>query len=993
MRHNRPYITKDAPGRRLRQKLGLQAIVHALVRNTRPRTTLAFEPLAAEGDPCRLREDDRDPAPLEPAHAVDGMRAVRAFGVATGQSIYPTPLGQFSIVVKWGNPWWYPPNSAWAKGEKPVPPGPGNPLGTRWMGLSAPGVGIHGTPDDASIGYSARTAASACTFPRRSGSSTTSTSGPRSTSSPPRPVARALKLAAQGARGARRRRAARPPRLEGRAPGRRRLREAEAGRPARRRGSRSTALGARRQADASPRCRGKAGRPQLLGVLVRPVQEGGADAGGRVAAAEAGGRRRRRASTGRTSAATRSASCSKHGVTYPSSRDELRARRRLVRRAPACRRRSSSTAAGARRRARRGRGHRERPGRRASRRRSRREARGRPWLLRWRWCSRARRRAASEQHPTLAELEAQVMCPICKTTLDQSDSPAAKRIEAFISQQIAAGDTRSEIKAEARRSSSAPAILAAPPRSGFDLLAWWLPIAACSRGGAVARRRRVALEPRRASGSPRRPRDRGRAARSGARAPARRGARPLRLIVSGIRSRSSPGFVVVAHAVRAAARARLPLGGVRGRRPGGSASGRRRGASSSRASRSSPASRRLRRPRRRRGAVGGVARRRALQTRSPASSSSSSASPSSGLLPWPERLVAPGLLAGARRRGSRVLLGAAFARLRRAVHRPGARGRSSCSRAARRRSLARLGPARRVLARARRCRSCSPASRSRARWARSAGCATTTGDPGRRAAPMLVALGLLLFFDRDWWLRVGAEPRPRSRSGSAPRRRARARASPPRRRRGRVDLDEHARDVDAAVPGAYGPSRRSAFVELALAADSVPRPAWYHATATWTSPWRKSRSAGGGGAPRVLELLVRREELARRISSTRRSRRDAADCARSSRRALRSRPVATILLAGSTSSSGGSSRASSPDITSITADSVDPPDLVIADIARIEPRRSRTLSGRPDPRIHESHRHRRPAPRAHRRLRPGGGQIALVERARELVEELLAPVE
>ena len=33
-------------------------------------------------------------------------------------------------------------------------PGPDNPLGTRWMGLSAPGVGIHGTPSDGSIGYS-----------------------------------------------------------------------------------------------------------------------------------------------------------------------------------------------------------------------------------------------------------------------------------------------------------------------------------------------------------------------------------------------------------------------------------------------------------------------------------------------------------------------------------------------------------------------------------------------------------------------------------------------------------------------------------------------------------------------------------------------------------------------------------------------------------------------------------------------------------------------
>ena len=85
----------------------------------------------------------------------NGTRPWRVFGVATGQSSYPTPLGRWSIVVKWRNPWWYPPNSAWAKGAKPIPPGPGNPLGTRWMGLSASGVGIHGTPDDTSIGYSA----------------------------------------------------------------------------------------------------------------------------------------------------------------------------------------------------------------------------------------------------------------------------------------------------------------------------------------------------------------------------------------------------------------------------------------------------------------------------------------------------------------------------------------------------------------------------------------------------------------------------------------------------------------------------------------------------------------------------------------------------------------------------------------------------------------------------------------------------------------------
>ena len=85
-----------------------------------------------------------------------GRSLVRTLPVATGQSIYPTPAGLWSIVDKQRDPWWYPPTyDAWAKGLKPVPPGPGNPLGTRWMGLSAPGVGIHGTDADTSIGYSA----------------------------------------------------------------------------------------------------------------------------------------------------------------------------------------------------------------------------------------------------------------------------------------------------------------------------------------------------------------------------------------------------------------------------------------------------------------------------------------------------------------------------------------------------------------------------------------------------------------------------------------------------------------------------------------------------------------------------------------------------------------------------------------------------------------------------------------------------------------------
>jgi cytochrome c-type biogenesis protein CcmH len=83
---------------------------------------------------------------------------------------------------------------------------------------------------------------------------------------------------------------------------------------------------------------------------------------------------------------------------------------------------------------------------------------------------------ASEQHPTQAELEGEVMCPVCGTTLDQSRSPAAEQIKRVIARRIAAGDTSTEIK-NRLVAEYGEAILAAPPRHGFGLLAWWLPIA------------------------------------------------------------------------------------------------------------------------------------------------------------------------------------------------------------------------------------------------------------------------------------------------------------------------------------------------------------------------------------------------------------------------------------------------------------------------------------------------------------------------------------
>jgi lipoprotein-anchoring transpeptidase ErfK/SrfK len=153
LRNYRPQLTHSHPGRAL-QKLATQALIRAAILSGDRTTIVApFRTLAAPA-PKSL--------PIIVIHRginrlvlFNGTHYVRSFAVATGQAIYPTPLGHFEIVVKELNPWWYPPTQdAWAKGLKPVPPGPGNPLGTRWMGLSAPGVGIHGTDEPWSIGHS-----------------------------------------------------------------------------------------------------------------------------------------------------------------------------------------------------------------------------------------------------------------------------------------------------------------------------------------------------------------------------------------------------------------------------------------------------------------------------------------------------------------------------------------------------------------------------------------------------------------------------------------------------------------------------------------------------------------------------------------------------------------------------------------------------------------------------------------------------------------------
>jgi L,D-transpeptidase catalytic domain len=79
---------------------------------------------------------------------LDGGHVLKIYDVAVGTPSTPSPVGEFHIVAHVANPTWY-------GHHKVIPAGPHNPVGTRWMGLSVKGYGIHGTNAPGSIGKAA----------------------------------------------------------------------------------------------------------------------------------------------------------------------------------------------------------------------------------------------------------------------------------------------------------------------------------------------------------------------------------------------------------------------------------------------------------------------------------------------------------------------------------------------------------------------------------------------------------------------------------------------------------------------------------------------------------------------------------------------------------------------------------------------------------------------------------------------------------------------
>jgi L,D-transpeptidase ErfK/SrfK len=136
--------------------------------------TIARDNARSPDDPLRvgeaLRLDNRHIAPAFPAGQtviinlpqrmlfVAGEHGVTAYPVAVGRSDWPTPLGGFSIVSREVNPTWDVPESIREEARRAgrslprqVPPGPKNPLGAYWLGLSLGSIGIHGTNAPTSI--------------------------------------------------------------------------------------------------------------------------------------------------------------------------------------------------------------------------------------------------------------------------------------------------------------------------------------------------------------------------------------------------------------------------------------------------------------------------------------------------------------------------------------------------------------------------------------------------------------------------------------------------------------------------------------------------------------------------------------------------------------------------------------------------------------------------------------------------------------------------
>jgi lipoprotein-anchoring transpeptidase ErfK/SrfK len=141
-------------GRTLDQAAATKALVKVLSQPNRNEVKLRLLPVAPKMTDAGLGKSIEIDKSVNRLWLYDGLKVVKSYRVATAKSGFVTPSGTWQVAYKAVNPAWHnPAPTTWGK-DMPlvIPPGPGNPLGTRAMALNAPGILIHGSYATGSIG-------------------------------------------------------------------------------------------------------------------------------------------------------------------------------------------------------------------------------------------------------------------------------------------------------------------------------------------------------------------------------------------------------------------------------------------------------------------------------------------------------------------------------------------------------------------------------------------------------------------------------------------------------------------------------------------------------------------------------------------------------------------------------------------------------------------------------------------------------------------------
>ena len=150
---DRLVVQRSRRGRTVQQGPAAAALVQALASN-QASVTLPVREVRPKVTAKNLGKTLTVDVSTNTLRLFDGFRVIRTYPVATARQGFTTPIGEWKVAQKEFMPSWYnPAPNGWAKGMPAyIPPGPGNPLGLRALGLNASGIFIHGTPEDYSIG-------------------------------------------------------------------------------------------------------------------------------------------------------------------------------------------------------------------------------------------------------------------------------------------------------------------------------------------------------------------------------------------------------------------------------------------------------------------------------------------------------------------------------------------------------------------------------------------------------------------------------------------------------------------------------------------------------------------------------------------------------------------------------------------------------------------------------------------------------------------------